>query len=337
MPRKSTRPQKKPHEPDPAQEYVPPDVDPKARRDRLIDLANMDVLLCARTLSRMRVWVPNGPRKYKATLQQAPMDWWEYFSNINVEQWIFMWVLAFSRRIGAEMDQFWIPVYQYHIGEKYVIRDLQLKDGEDLVSGVLKPGKEVSGAFLDFSWVPKDRDSSKPIVVMECDENAHYNAGWDAERYREVFVIRELRKTWKNNQNILIIRLNPHEYINVPKERNQLNVYTTEPKRDDRMASIRELVLWGLGISHQNFNPMKPGITIAFAYYDRWYDDVRGQPNQHIHYHHYATLRNYLNEVNRAAGNFGVPYPRMRRCMRTPFLKMYLTPSNETCTTNPFS
>lgn len=299
-------------EPDPNQEYVPPDVDPNERKEKLIDLANRDVLLCARTLSRMRIWEPlplvgrQRKQRYEEKLQPAPMDWWEYYSNIRVEQWIFMWVQAVSRRLKDVMMKQWNAVFQYYLKGPYTIRDIQLNDKQDL-KVPLKAGREVKGSFVDFAWLPSDKRSSKPIVLLECDENAHYTAGWDAERYREVFVFRELKKRFPNNQSILLIRLNPHEYVNIPKsnKKNLLNVYTTLPKRDDRMANIRDLVLWGLGNlpGSTQIDPIKPGITIAFAYYDRWYEDTRPVAvNQDIHYHHFDSLRDYLTDVNRAAG-----------------------------------
>jgi len=303
------RPKKKPidEEPDPSQEYVPPEVDHAGRRDRLIDLADRNVLFCARTLSRMRIWKPDPDstkrvKPLKAYLQEAPMDWWEYYSNINVEQWIFMWVLAFTDRLGKDALPC-NPVFQYHIKGPYTIRNIKLDDGQDLSTG-LKGGKEVSAAFLDFAWLPKNKNSSSPIVILECDENAHYTAGWDAERYREVFVCRELRKQYKNNQSILMIRFNPHERIEIPKSNKQKlpNVFTLEPSRNQRMAYIRELVLWGLGLPVNHHFPIKPGITIAFAYYDRWYEDETWIKSQDIHYHHFDSLRDFLTDVNRAAG-----------------------------------
>lgn len=49
---------------------------------------------------------------------------------------------------------------------------------------------------------------------------------------------------------------------------------------------------------------MKPGITIAFAYYDKWYSgDTVDDPWPPIHMHNYRDRRAYLSEVHGASGN----------------------------------
>jgi hypothetical protein len=129
------------------------------------------------------------------------------------------------------------------------------------------------------------------------DENNHYSAGWDAERYREVFILQELGKLYPRNKNILIIRFNPHEYKNKTKhdvDANAPNVYTIGVERNERMYNLGELILWAYG-KNSNKNemaPMKPGITIAFAYYDKWYSgDTPANPWPPIHMHNYKDRR----------------------------------------------
>ena len=163
------------------------------------------------------------------------------------------------------------------------------------------------------------------------DENNHYSAGWDAERYREVFILQELGKRYPRNKNILIIRFNPHEYKNKTKhdvDANAPNVYTIGVdryellmlptqfgcwlqfsnnhaesvdltwnllmSRNERMYNLGEMILWAYG-KNSNKNemaPMKPGITIAFAYYDKWYaGDTPANPWPPIHMHNYRDRR----------------------------------------------
>jgi hypothetical protein len=168
-------------------------------------------------------------------------------------------------------------------------------------------GRTVTGgAFIDFAWLPADRNSTRPIVLLECDENAHSNAGWDAERYREVFVLENLlTKLYRRCKKIMLIRFNPHEYKNKTlQEGEQVNVFTVEPSRDVRMANIRELVLWGLGESDRVIMPANVQITIVFAYYDKWYLDAPGDPVQPIHYHHYKDLTHYKSDVNAGSGRY---------------------------------
>jgi hypothetical protein len=172
-------------------------------------------------------------------------------------------------------------------------------------------GRTVTGgAFIDFAWLPTDRNSTRPIVLLECDENAHSNAGWDAERYREVFVLENLlSKLYRRCRKIMLIRFNPHEYKNkTVQEADQANVFTVEPSRDVRMANIRELVLWGLGESDRvpppPAIPADQQITIVFAYYDKWYADAPGDPVQPIHYHHYKDLMHYKSDVNAGSGRY---------------------------------
>lgn len=81
-------------EEDPTKQYVPLHVDAGYRRTRLIDLAESDVPLVARTLQRMRNFVQDdaaaavpGRRRplMRAKLVIAPKDWFEYYSNVRVE------------------------------------------------------------------------------------------------------------------------------------------------------------------------------------------------------------------------------------------------------------
>lgn len=136
----------------------------------------------------MRVFdKPAGSHQWRESLAPAPMDWHESYSNIKVESWVYMWVQAFCR--GRES---WIkpPVYQHHLPGSYLIGDKNAyrKEGQRSVDG---------GAFVDFAWLPPDDNSIQRTVLLEVDENAHYKAGWDAERYREVFVLEEVLKQYR--------------------------------------------------------------------------------------------------------------------------------------------
>lgn len=109
---------------------------------------------------------------------------------------------------------------------------------------------------------------------------------------------------------MLLIRFNPHEYKNKVKGENipaDGNIFTTGDPRDQRMANLRELIMWGLGMPSPQCTglaPMKQGITVAFAYYDKWYNDAPGDPTQPIHYHHYKSLPSYRTDVYAASGRF---------------------------------
>jgi hypothetical protein len=92
--------------------YEPLEADPKFRKERLVDEEGGDVPKACRSLYRMR---QNNNRPVR-----APIDWHEYYSNLRVESWIYMWAQAMHRRVLLDR---WPapPAYQYHIPGKYVI------------------------------------------------------------------------------------------------------------------------------------------------------------------------------------------------------------------------
>lgn len=223
------------------------------------------------------------------------MDWHEYYSNIKVESWVYMWVQAFCTGRGG-----WIqpPIYQHYLPGSYTIGCRRRYTGDRrTVDG---------GAFVDFAWLPPDKRSVKPTILLEVDENAHSSAGWDAERYRELFVFREIRREYRQSRSIVLIRLNPHEYKD--KERvhggGEPNVFTTEPSRDTRMAQVGQIIMWALGRpgSNPNIPKLRDGITIFFCYYDKWYMDAPNDPAMPIHMHHYRDLEAYARDVDAASG-----------------------------------
>lgn len=129
------------------------------------------------------------------------------------------------------------------------------------------PGRTVDGSFVDFAWLPATRDTARPIVLLEVscfpkirgktrslheiivshsvgqvDENQHSSAGWDAERYRELFVLESLQRDYPRCRHILVIRFNPHEYKVVDIQAanaNQPNVFAIGDARDLRWAKER--------------------------------------------------------------------------------------------------
>lgn len=112
--------------PDPDQEYVPVHIYPEVRRARLVDIAKSDVILAAKSLSRMREYslVQRGNRQVVVQkLKEAPKDWYESYSNLKVESWVFMWVQALHGRFQRENFDMGHFEYQYHIAGDYFIGD----------------------------------------------------------------------------------------------------------------------------------------------------------------------------------------------------------------------
>lgn len=244
----------------PDEQYAPLGTDAKYRKQRIIDLAGQDPCKAGSCLARMRVYreVPgqpaNRPRNriaYTRNLEPAPLDWFEFYSNLRVESWVYMWVHAFNDgprgqliRAGPRPLRFQHE-YQYHIPGPYTIRSREWDDDpyrhqqqtpKRFMTPATGPGKQVKAAFVDFIWLPPPGDVAgvSPIVMMEVDENNHYSAGWDSERYREVFILQELHTRFPKNKNILIIRFNPHEYKNKAKgdvDAGDADVFTTGVSR----------------------------------------------------------------------------------------------------------
>lgn len=177
------------------------------------------------------------------------------------------------------------------------------------------------------------------------DENQHKKNGWDNERFREIFILEQaLRQVDANTGCVTLIRFNPHEYSNKTIEWQEKNAhrgfvdsFTTLPHRDERLANLRNIIMWGLNIGWDSFadgcyttrgvtgrrtstaqekamilpeqnnsgkwvmSERANKINIVFAYYDRWYEDgLSGICN--IHVHQYDNIEAYRTDVVRGQG-----------------------------------
>lgn len=151
-------------------------------------------------MARMRVTVNvAGGNHAEKRLVDSPSDWWESYSNINVEAWVYMWMQEIHRLCLPTLPA---PQYQYYIAGRYTIglkKDPPTVDTRQAAKKkmdtdtVVVKGKSVRGSFVDFAWLPPNKQSHQPIVLFEVDENAHNGAGWDAERYRELFVFEHFK------------------------------------------------------------------------------------------------------------------------------------------------
>ena len=172
--------------PHPDEQYAPLGTDASYRKQRIIDLALQDPCLAESCLARMRVYepVPNQPPnrraqdiRYTRRLELAPLDWYEFYSNLRVESWVYMWVHAFDEgptrggQLGIKAE------YQYHIPGPYKIRSREWDDDPQFSREAVRrfkvpthgPGRQVKAAFVDFIWLPpaNDRAGVNPIVMME--------------------------------------------------------------------------------------------------------------------------------------------------------------------------
>lgn len=273
----------------------------------------------------------------------APADWYEFYTSVSVERWMLWWTQSMCSDQSAtphkrlcERGQ---PKYQHVLEGTYTVVHSPATTTTVHKAGD-EPEERTGGAKLDFVWLPARKTSgTEPIVVLEVDENAHRSKGWDAERSREVFVLRKLQEDYPHCPRITIIRFNPHEYNTKvqpaaappaagseggapPARRQQRSsrrtrtsaaeqplpaeaaTYTTEPSRDVRLHQLSQLIEYGLA-RHTEYANVK--VAIFFAYYDRRWEmlkETRQEKYEGIVSYIYPSIDAYAADVKRGSGRY---------------------------------
>jgi len=330
----------------------------------ILDISILDIsILGSSPMSRAGRELPAFLLTSLSRDKLAPFDWYEYYSNERVQAWIGRWLLHCSESgLG-----YWDPPQQnLKIPGSYVVDSKLTKTG---------------GAIVDFAWLPVRRTDKSPIVLLEIDENYHRSYRWDEERYRELFIFKQLlTQRYPQCPRITLIRFNPHEYpvdereylkAKSQREAEKLRETTRRtrsagspvpagepvpakdleadadliplmkgvtrlPLRHERLKRLKDLIQLGLQ-NNRDIQDFSRGwlhgkkIMVVFAYYPRWYWDIKPstlEPFFCIHLHTYADCKAFQQDVDRGAGKH-VRLDQRRTFLKPTFWTYTDTPSQE--------